>query len=96
MFELGPLATALHAGVGEALGNSHVDCLVTVGELAKSIYDAALSSRVPECYHFETRERAMLTIHDLLRPGTTVLVKASRGMEFETITNYLKSITEEA
>ena len=38
----------------------------------------------------------MLTIHDLLRPGTTILVKASRGMEFETITDYLKSITAEA
>lgn len=96
MFELGPLASVLHAGVGEALGRSHVDCLVAVGELAKNIYDAALTSQVPECYHFDTKERAMLTVHDLLRPGTTILVKASRGMEFETITDYLKSITTEA
>ena len=95
MFELGPLAEVLHAGVGEFLGRSHVDCLVAVGELAKNIYDAALSSQVPECYHFDTKERAMLTLHDLLRPNTTILVKASRGMEFETITDYLKSITVE-
>ena len=95
MFELGLLAGVLHAGVGEFLGRSHVDCLVAVGELAKSIYDAAITSQVPECYHFETKERAVLTLHDLLRPGTTILVKASRGMEFETITDYLKSITEE-
>ncbi|MBO5034314.1 MAG: UDP-N-acetylmuramoyl-tripeptide--D-alanyl-D-alanine ligase, partial [Oscillospiraceae bacterium] len=60
MFELGPLASVLHAGVGEALGHSHVDCLVAVGELAKNIYDAALTSQVPECYHFDTKERAML------------------------------------
>lgn len=96
MFELGPLAGVLHAGVGEFLGRSHVDCLVAIGELAKNIYDAAITSQVPECYHFDTKERAMLTLHDLLRPGTTVLVKASRGMEFETITDYLKSITTEA
>ncbi len=96
MFELGPLAGVLHAGVGEYLGRSHIDCLVAVGELAKDIYDAAITSEVPECYYFETKEKAMLTLHDLLRPGTTVLVKASRGMEFETITEYLKSITEEA
>ena len=95
MFELGPLAEVLHAGVGEFLGRSHVDCLVAIGELAKNIYDAAITSQVPECYHFETKERAMLTLHDLLRPNTTVLVKASRGMEFETITDYLKSITTE-
>ncbi len=95
MFELGPLAGVLHAGVGEFLGRSHVDCLVAIGELAKNIYDAAISSQVPECYHFDTKERAMLTLHDLIHPGTTVLVKASRGMEFETITDYLKSITIE-
>ncbi len=95
MFELGPLAEILHAGVGEFLGRSHVNCLVAVGELAKNIYDSALTSQVPECYHFDTKERAMLTLHDLLRPNTTILVKASRGMEFETITDYLKSVTEE-
>ena len=95
MFELGPLAEILHAGVGEFLGRSHVDCLVAVGELAKNIYDAAVTSQVPECYHFVTKERAILTLHDLLRPNTTILVKASRGMEFETITDYLKSVTEE-
>ena len=95
MFELGPLAEVLHAGVGEFLGRSHVDCLVAIGELAKNIYDAAITSQVPECYHFETKERAMLTLHDLIRPGSTVLVKASRGMEFETITDYLKSVTVE-
>lgn len=96
MFELGPLAGVLHAGVGEYLGRSHIDCLVAVGDEAKNIYDAAVSSQVPECYYFETKEKAMLTLHDLLRPGTTVLVKASRGMEFEVIVDYLKSITKEA
>jgi len=96
MLELGPLADVLHAGVGEFLGRSHVECLVAVGELAKGIYDAAITSHVPQCYYFETKERAMLTLHDLLCPGTTILVKASRGMEFEVITEYLKSVTREA
>ena len=96
MFELGPLAAVLHAGVGEYLGRSRIDCLVAVGEEAKNIYDAAISSQVPECYYFETKEKAVLTLHDLLRPGTTILVKASRGMEFEFIVDYLKGITKEA
>lgn len=95
MFELGPLAQVLHAGVGEALGKSHVDCLVAVGELSRSIYDSAMDSDVPQCYHFDTKEEAFSTLQDLLRPGTTVLVKASRGMEFEVITDFLKSITAE-
>lgn len=94
MFELGPLATVLHAGVGEFLGHSHVDCLVAVGELAKSIYDAAVNSQVPECYYCDTKEAACLALGDLLRPDATVLVKASRGMAMETIVDYLKHITE--
>ncbi len=95
MFELGTMAGVLHAGVGQFLGKSHVDCLVAVGELAKNIYDAAVSSQVPECYYFETKEEAQLALHDMVRPGATILVKASRGMAFETITEYLKSITGE-
>ena len=41
MFELGPLAPALHAGVGDYLGKAGIDCLVAVGELARHIHDAA-------------------------------------------------------
>ncbi len=96
MFELGPLAAVLHAGVGEFLGRSHVDCLVAIGELAKSIYDAAETSDVPECRYFESKEEALPTLKELVRPGVTVLVKASRGMEFESIVEYLKGLTTES
>ncbi len=95
MFELGPLAEVLHTGVGEFLGRSHVDCLVAIGALAKNIYDAAASSHVPECRYFATKEEALPVLKELLRPGTTVLLKASRGMEFETITERLKEWTRE-
>ncbi len=95
MFELGPLAGVLHAGVGEFLGHSHVDCLVAVGELAKSIYDAAVNSDVPQCYYFAAKEEALAELKELVRPGSTILVKASRGMAFETVTDYLKRITKE-
>ena len=96
MFELGPLAGVLHAGVGEFLGRSHVDCLVAIGELAKSIYDAAMDSQVPQCYYFTAKEEALPVLKELIKPGTTVLVKASRGMAFESVTEYLKSIAREA
>jgi UDP-N-acetylmuramyl pentapeptide synthase len=33
---------------------------------------------------------------DLVKDQTTILVKASRGMQMERITVYLKSITEDA
>ena len=95
MFELGPLAPALHAGVGEYLGKAGVDCLVAVGELARHIGDAAQKSGVPECYYCRSKEEAKPVLAKVLRPHATILVKASRGMAFEELVDYLKSVTSE-
>ncbi len=95
MFELGPLAGALHASIGEYLGKTGIDCLVAVGELAKYIADAARDAMVPEVYHCATKEEAQPILARVLRPHTTVLVKASRLMAFEDLVEYLKSITKD-
>lgn len=95
MFELGAMAQVLHAGVGEYLARSGVDSLIAIGELAQNIYEAALSG-VPDCVWCAEKEEALPALAQRLCPGATVLVKASRGMAFETITEYLKSITKEA
>ncbi len=95
MFELGPLAPTLHAGVGGYLGKAGIDCLVAIGPLARHIYTAAKEALVPGVYWFETKEEARAALQQELQPHTTVLVKASRGMAFEEIVSYLKSITPE-
>ena len=96
MFELGPLAPALHAGVGEFLGKAGVDCLVAVGTLAKHIYDAAQSAPVPECYYCPSKAEALDTLKGVVKPNATILVKASRGMAFEELVEYLKGLTQPA
>ncbi len=93
MFELGSLAPMLHAGIGDCLNRSGIDCLVAVGELAKYIYDAA--SCVPERHHCSTKEEAKTVLETLVHESETVLVKASRGMGMEEIVDYLLSVTEE-
>lgn len=95
MLELGPLAPALHTGIGECIGRAGIDCVVTVGELARYIYDAVLSTTVPEVYHCATKEEAKTILSQALQPNTTVLVKASRGMAFEELVDYLTGITKE-
>lgn len=95
MFELGALAPALHAGVGAYLGKAGVDCLVAVGELAEHIYTAAKDSQVPEVHWCATKEEAHSLLDRVLSPRSTVLVKASRGMAFEDLVEYLKNITRE-
>ena len=96
MFELGPLAPALHAGIGDYLGKAGIHCLVAVGELAKHIYDAARAAGVPDCRYCPDKEAARPVLDSVVRPGTTVLVKASRGMAMEQLVDYLLGITKEA
>ena len=95
MFELGPFAPTLHAGVGAYLGKAGIDCLVAVGELARHIYDAVKDAMVPQVYWCETKEEAKPILAELVKPNSTILVKASRGMAFEELVDDLKRITKE-
>ncbi|NLF35251.1 MAG: UDP-N-acetylmuramoyl-tripeptide--D-alanyl-D-alanine ligase [Clostridiales bacterium] len=93
MMELGSLAPALHAGVGDYLGKAGIDCLVAVGDLAKDIYLAASQAMVLAVYYYKTKQEALPILAELVEPGATVLVKASRAMEFEELVEHLKEIT---
>ncbi len=96
MFELGAFAPALHAGVGACLGKAGIDCLVAVGELAQHIYEAARDAQVPQVHWCATKEEAKPILKELVRPNSTILVKASRGMAFEELVDYLKELAPEA
>ncbi len=95
MLELGPFAPALHTGVGECLGKSGVDCLLAVGEQAEHIAQGARDSGVPIVYHCNSRDAAKPILSKLIRPDSTILVKASRGMALEELTAALLDLTKE-
>lgn len=95
MFELGPFAPALHTGVGEYLGKAGVDCLVAVGELAEHIANGARESGVPLVYHCADKVEAKKVLPEIIKPDSTILVKASRGMALEELSAYLRSMTKE-
>ena len=95
MFELGILAPTLHGGVGEYVAKSGIDCLVCAGELSKYIAEAAEQAGMKEVYWRPNKKEALTVLEQVVKPDCTVLVKASRGMEFEEIVEYLKSITKE-
>ena len=81
MLELGREARSYHLEIGERAGAAGVDVLVTVGVLA-----AAMSERFGGEAHpvADAREAAAL-LPELLEPGDTVLVKASRGVGLELV-----------
>jgi UDP-N-acetylmuramyl pentapeptide synthase len=83
MFELGERAPEEHREVGRFLRTEATpDILVTVGELARHIHDAAGLKRA---YHCATKDEAIGLLKSLVAEGDAVLIKGSRGMTMEQI-----------
>jgi UDP-N-acetylmuramoyl-tripeptide--D-alanyl-D-alanine ligase len=93
MFELGVLGATLHHGIGEYAGKLGIDCLIAVGELSHDIYQAAKNSSIPDVFYFKTKEEAKTILPELVKPGATILVKASRGMEFEELVREIRRVS---
>jgi UDP-N-acetylmuramyl pentapeptide synthase len=81
MLELGPEARAYHAEIGRHARAAGVDLLVTVGPLAASIGDAFDG----HARAFADADEAAALVRELVEPGDTVLVKASRGVGLEAV-----------
>ena len=91
MLEMGGNAPELHRSVGEYAVTHGVDLVMTQGELAGRIAEGAGATGV----HFTDRAELIEALPRLLRPGDTVLVKASHGAHFEEISEAVKRITGE-
>lgn len=89
MFELGEDETALHKEVGEYAGKSQLDVLICAGERCKYMAEEAKKYPGKEVYHFADREEVITNIDKLLQPGDTIVIKASHGMGFQKIVEYL-------
>ena len=68
-----------------------VDVLVTVGEVAKFIAKGATFAGMEKVVSFTKNDDAIDFLLENVTDGDGILVKASRGMHFEEITNALKS-----
>jgi UDP-N-acetylmuramyl pentapeptide synthase len=81
MLELGPDERRFHAEIGEHARADGVDLLVTVGPLAREMRgDHAV----------DTAADAARLVRELVQPGDTVLVKASRGVGLEVVAEALQ------
>lgn len=88
MLELGSVSDAEHASVGEQVATLGVNHLVTVGPSGKIIAEAACAAGLPEerVISFDTSAQATVTVQELMREGSIVLVKGSQGTRMERIT----------
>ena len=85
MGELGKESESGHRSVGEVAGREKIGCVITVGEAARWIADAAEGSGVGSVIRTADAEEATRTLRGLAQPGDTVLVKASRSARLERI-----------
>jgi UDP-N-acetylmuramyl pentapeptide synthase len=81
MLELGPDERRFHAEIGDHARAAGVELLVTVGPLAREMRgDHAV----------DTAAEAAQLVPELVAPGDTVLVKASRGVGLEAVAEALQ------
>jgi UDP-N-acetylmuramoyl-tripeptide--D-alanyl-D-alanine ligase len=88
MLELGEHAPRLHREIGAELAAAEVDTLVAVGQTARHVVEGWHTRALPSqsALYFESAEDAWSPLWWELRPGDAVLLKGSRRMRLETIT----------
>lgn len=85
MGELGKESERGHRSVGEVAGREKIGCVITVGETARWIAEAAENFGVREVIRTADADEATRTLRGIAKPGDTVLVKASRSARLERI-----------
>ena len=91
MYELGENSPEYHRSIGEYAASKGADIILTVGELAKDIYDGAKKCGADVLWFADT-EDLHNALPSLLSGGDTVLVKASHGMHLERTAEYIKGL----
>lgn len=102
MFELGEDSDAMHAGVGSYAVEMGIDSIICIGENARHIYAAACEAveqskeKSPATTaYFPDKASFIGELHrrgeELLPKGTTILIKASHGMEFTELVSLLRN-----
>lgn len=96
MFELGENAAALHEEVGRYAAEKGIDGILCVGQLSEGMYQAAAerAEGTRHIAHFPTVDALLDCLkkerREYIPDGSTVLIKASHGMEFVRVLEALK------
>ncbi len=94
MLELGGREEEFHREIGRSLANLRIDFLVTVGKLASLIGEEAVKwGMVKENFRsFSDSESASEFVEKIVKDGDVILVKGSRRLKMEVISERLKGV----
>ena len=90
MKELGANSRLFHHAVGGYFAAAGIERLIAIGDLALYMAEGAREAGLENASYYGTLEEAQDALRRELRPGVTILVKASRSMQFERIVDFLQ------
>lgn len=87
MYELGDYEAQGHREVGCQAARLEIDMLITIGDKGRLIADEAINCGLlpQKVYHFPVKEDSIPLLREKVSQRDTVLFKASRGMQLETL-----------
>jgi len=87
MLELGAWSVRSHMEIGRLAQKSGIELLVTVGERAGQIREAAIAAGMDEknAIHFKDSDETAGMINGLIKSGDLILIKGSRRMKLENV-----------
>jgi UDP-N-acetylmuramoyl-tripeptide--D-alanyl-D-alanine ligase len=93
MMELGDYSPGAHRQVGQMAVDNEVDILITKGKDSAWIGEGAMESGMPArfIHHMQSNEEVIEWLKKGLIDGDRILVKGSRSMQMEEITEFLKN-----
>ena len=97
MLELGEKGPKLHYEVGQYAVESGIDTIICIGEISRHMYQGgkdclSLGTNTSKIHYFKTQDEFFDKVNNIIPLNSSILVKASRGMHFERITERLNLI----
>jgi UDP-N-acetylmuramoyl-tripeptide--D-alanyl-D-alanine ligase len=96
MGELGEQSEVGHRQVGRAVAECEFDHLVTVGDEARLMAEAAHSAGLKSTRQAKTHEQAVEALLDYLEPGDLLLVKGSLSSAMDRVVAGLEAVKNQA
>ncbi|NLJ78171.1 MAG: UDP-N-acetylmuramoyl-tripeptide--D-alanyl-D-alanine ligase [Tissierellia bacterium] len=91
MLGLGEMEVEMHEDIGRNIDPNRIEYIFTIGPLAEHIGKAAkINFRDDRIVSCNNKPQLIRKLREVLRPGSLVLVKASRALELEDVVNSLR------
>ena len=90
ILETGDYSREIHEDVGKYIIEKNMDVLIAIGNDALYIYNE-VNGKIANSYYFSSKEESYKFLVEFLKKEDVILIKASNGMKFWEITEFLKT-----